>query len=1565
MEILRGQVVIEAEVAKALAEVEAATQQIRRSMAEVDQMDAEAEVRVDTRRLRRQIAEAKAEIKSLEAEKIDIRGELNDDDRKRISADLKRLRKELKELESEELIVRVNDDELKDLEKTTKRVTKAEEDRQKAFRDMARVQAEALRMDTRRSNELQRQHVLHAQTTRDIAKLRSSYAKLLALKPKMERQSWLGGQDAIQELDKLNSELEFTRRKIVALGGTYRDVKPHEEDQVSRLQKWGQSLGSVRLQMGFFSATLRQTATAFTLLGPVLFALGGQIASLVGVLGTGLAGAIAVSTAGVIGFGGAALGVGLIMKPLIADLQDAKKASDAYGDAVRKYGKGSSEAKTAQEKLNKTLGDIGPAARQGFAQLGQLSDRWSKLTAGNRTSFFDTFGKGIKLASSYLPMFARESNKTFKTAMQAGEDWIDLFDSPQARGGIQQMLSGFRAAIPGLNSGFMSLAKTIGAIGKSASRWLEPLSEGFADWADNLFKSINTGKLDGQIDRLVGHMRDIGHFAQSAGRMLAAFFNSGANEGANLLNTLTDIFNSWTAWMNSAAGQKGLADFFSQANQIGSQFIGTIAQIGIALFEFSAAFAPLSQGALAFVHAISSVVAAIMSLAPARAILTAIGGALAGAFVVGRIAAAVVALNALRTALVSLQVAGGISGMFASMFNPLMAAGAAIGALIAIAAMIPGQMSAAEQGLNNFKAAVDATNTAIKQLNQIDADAISSGLDVASAKLGVAEAQRTLNQAVSQYGPNSLEARRATIGLQMAQDYLATTTEDFSSTLEKQGRVAQRTFEKQNGAYLEQSRLVQDLRDNVADLRRQHENNPAVTTQERVTEAVRELNKEEARLIDLRQAADRANQRVMQSDLQMLRAKNKSVGVVKGLGDAWSDVKDVMSGVSAAGQKAIGGIFKADPKKASAVVRQVAKAVNYGLGQRANQILINPKLNDGQVLKQLRGLTNQAQVLVEPKVRKGKAEREIKNLGQGKTATINAKAETKQAKRQFSQLTGKQLVQRIAIRADDGDAISKLNRVQRYNLKQKLLRMGANPAAVMAAIALINNKKIPAKIAQFKAETNEAEAGNKKVQGFKNKSVDLTARWTGQADVAMAQSAIDSVQGKTVYLDLVTRRSGGAAAGGPVGFASGGAVAPSPSQQERHARSAERADVRQNRGGIYRRPSLLVGEENKKEYVISTNDSYRGANINYLRAAASEFGYALNPIEMAAAGKGAGKAFSDKRYNKMTGRGSKKTPKAQDLAETRTRYDWLKEQIASYEAAGSNERTKQDRLIEAGTRTTYDKPKLLKPYESALDLYPKLRKTIRNMIDGLRSNLGRQLSIDRGISDKGKNNDLYRLRKRVKELRRSTPKEERDKSGKTTNRKEIREHEKQIRIAEKQLQDATERNQNAKSKIPGLKDRIAQLQRELKLSLPNDRDALVNTIEQIKLDQPGSSGGGDPIGIQMGAFDASRYELFKQFGSNVAGAYSAPASGMPVVPGAPIVGGSSSSGPSFYASGGSSSSGPMGLASGAPRAGGYAAPAAAVAGGKTVNQTINISEPPPDPHSFTKQLGWEAAAMLG
>jgi hypothetical protein len=114
----------------------------------------------------------------------------------------------------------------------------------------------------------------------------------------------------------------------------------------------------------------------------------------------------------------------------------------------------------------------------------------------------------------------------------------------------------------------------------------------------------------------------------------------------------------------------------------------------------------------------------------------------------------------------------------------------------------------------------------------------------------------------------------------------------------------------------------------------------------------------------------------------------------------------------------------------------------------------------------------------------------------------------------------------------------------------------------------------------------------------------------------------------------------------------------------------------------------------------------------------------------------------------------------------------------------------------------------------------------------------------------------------------------------------------------------------------------------------------------------------------MGAFDASRYELFKQFGSNVAGAYSAPASGMPVVPGAPVVGGSSSSGPNFYSAGGSSSSGPMGLSSGAPRAAGYAA-AAGAGGGKTVNQTINISEPPPDPHSFTKQLGWEAAAMLG
>ena len=1597
-DIAHGRVVIDIDVDRAMAELEAAKGQIRKTLSDVDRMDAEASVSIDKKALRRDIAEIKAEIKALEADKIELDAVLHKEARRDLDRQIKKLKSDLADHQAVEILVKVDDAELKDLEKAEKKLA-ATRKRNAAEFESSMMREGRLHMEAikRRDREMTQEGQLHLLARRravdtrkqavEVEKLRASYAKLYAETQRAEKSALFGDPKAVNAHRRLLADLDLHREKITQLGGAYKDLEDsrtlrsfdtHESSK--SVGNMIRSLASVRLQMGFFSATLRQAATGFTLLGPVIFGVAGQIAALVGVLGTGLAGALAVSTAGAIGFAGAALGVGLIIKPMIGDLMDAKKASDAYGDAVRKYGKDSTQAQTAQEKLNKTLGDIGPEAREGFKELGQMSDKWSKLTQGNRKPFFETMGKGIKLASSYLPMFARESNKTFKAASDAAEDWIGMFDAPEARVGLQNMLSNFRGAIPGLNAGFMSIGKTIGKIGSSASRWLKPLSEGFSDWADNMFNSLDkNGGLDGKIDRIVGHMRQIGQFAQSAGSMLATFFNAGANEGATLLQTLTSISDRWKAWMQTSAGQQGLADFFRQANQIGSQFVATLATIGVALFEFSTAFAPLSQGFVSVISGITQVVAALMSLEGARTVVTMIGGALAGAFVASKFMAAYQAITMLVSGLRALGTANAAASL-ASMTNPILALAAAAGAAAALIMTMGGSATSAEQSLQNLQSMADSTKESITSLNQINMDMISGSLSLASANLAVAEAQRNHNRAIQQYGKGSLEARRAALGVRQAQQYAAEAQDQYSASLDKQGNKAEAIFSRQNQLYLDQQGNVNSLRQSLEVLDRKRRASGATQRdQELYASKLREVMDAEQKLARMRVLADKANNAIFQSDLMRLRSQEKAVGVVKGLGEAWKEIKTITSGIDFRGQDAIAGIFKNAPKQASAVVRQVHAAVQKGLGSKANQILINPKLNDNQVLNQLRQLTSKVRgkALVEASVKTDKADRQIKQLGQGKTATINAKANTKQAQRDMSKLSGKQLVNRITIRANNNEAMSKLNAVQRYNLRRKLVNMGANDGAARAAIRIINSQKLTDKKLKFLAETAAAERGNQKVQGFKDKDLKLNASWEGAGDVAAANAAIASIPpSKTTTLTTVHKdvyQSSGRASGGFHSFASGGVKSPMPAQEKRYAASADRADRRQARPGIYKRPTLLVGEENRKEYVISTNDSYRGVNEGYLRAAANEFGYDLAPMEMAAGGKGKGY----KPLKPMTGH---KPKKGYGQAKRFPRYDYLSGKVSYWDDRGSNLETKRSLMLEAGETTG------VPSIDSILQSHMNEKKALENLRDWIRStisNMQKKTGLGKafGSSDRERKwgNEVIKLKRKIRRKRGTRPKDAPD--GWSQEKKKVRATaqrtwDKELQDLQDDLTKAQNKRDTARNKTRDLNSEMGRFKRELEQQMPGQFATLQNDIDRWKyikdgkIDDPtkptDSSGGSDstPMGVQLGQLDAARYENFRQFGSNIAALGPGAVSGG--VPGGPSGYAASGAAPSAYKSAAGGSAGAYAALSGQPAAARAAqAGAASAGGGKTITQNITIAEPPPDPHSFTRQLGWEAAAMLG
>ncbi|MFG2670855.1 hypothetical protein [Streptomyces sp. NPDC048445] len=105
------------------------------------------------------------------------------------------------------------------------------------------------------------------------------------------------------------------------------------------------------------------------------------------------AGAVAVAT---LAFTGALI-------PQISALSEASEAEKKYDDAVKKSGKTSAEAVTAQLEYQRAMADLPPETRKAAVALGLLKDSakaWSDSLAGDT---MPAFTKGLAVANALLP----------------------------------------------------------------------------------------------------------------------------------------------------------------------------------------------------------------------------------------------------------------------------------------------------------------------------------------------------------------------------------------------------------------------------------------------------------------------------------------------------------------------------------------------------------------------------------------------------------------------------------------------------------------------------------------------------------------------------------------------------------------------------------------------------------------------------------------------------------------------------------------------------------------------------------------------------------------------------------------------------------------------------------------------------------------------------------------------------------------------------------------------------------------------------------------------------------
>jgi hypothetical protein len=1266
------------------AELAAFKAKVDRDFAELERKKAEASLQLKSTEFDRKIKEAKDELDYLNMRRAQATVDLA---KKHFDEKIAAAKAQIKDLDKQRATIRIDTKELRAAAAQERLLAKERGLSERAALQQAKAEK---RLATARDKAVTRAIKERA----ELAKLSAEYEKLrgrqIALQ-KSARGIFSSRSVALatkegRALARVGTEADYVKHRIEKLGGSVVDLDPAIQRNNTLLGRWLDRLGDTSIRIGPITTSIKGLGVGLGLLGPLIFELGGGLVSLVGTLGEGLAGAATVGAGALSGLALSAAGISFIVGPMIGEFKEVTSAAEALHKAELKYGKGSTEAATATEKLNHQLHGVSAGAREAFHAYGGIKDEWKSLTAAARPAAFDAFGESLKTVQALLPAFASESVKTTQVASRAWSGWMKSLRSGEAQSILKSIMSDFRASIPGLTDGLGSLIAMFGRLSAAGAHFLPGLSNGFAEWADNLESAVGGGKeLERDVGGLVNQMRDLGHLAQDSGSFLVHLFDASADSGNDLVKSLDSVIQRWDKWTQTAEGKRGLNEFFEDSEETSKNFMSTLGHLMQLLFQFSRATAPVANGLLKIATFIGDLVQSANDLVGVKQIFQGLGIALAGLWVAGK----------------AMAFANGIQAVTKSLYG--LAAGTA-----AVEAAQAGGLGSILFGRGRKATTVASTGDdaarAAKQLALFGgaagaAEAATGGLAARAGLLAAA-----LNPAV--LIPVGVTAGLVGLALLLKEDRrsIEDIREEFrdagqqisSSMTESAAHVDQfiasqhRSIKANNAAAAARARLI-----NL-----QKENAPA----EKVTRAVEDLAAAEKQQVATSMARGVFNRRQIQDQRQLVAGARQRVATAKeeirvlslnrqqynegnemqrlgfdldkntrelarakrDLATASRDVAAAqkqeavtaipyerqLKGLAPITQQAANGLRKLAETIGVTATRKIGKFVDPKDVQRVTELGNKlTKLGRGGQVKSVAVKSQGADQTIAKLQRLQKQTNRVESA----RATIKVGANDQQAQSKLKRLSalsqrlaGTKSTVQILARSDNAEQAiqrlkSNLNRLVTKQYKAELKaedKSGQTASNFHHRIQGVASKKYQARITAIDDASAKAKTAkqNADAAGRAKPKINITAN-NAQAlgAISAVQGALAGLQDKTVHVNVVTSKSGGFA-GGPgamyySNFATGGI-------NDREIQRANEKAVTQRSGPSFRvnRPTMLVGEQapSHPEYVIATNPAYQSDNEHYLEDAAGEFGYELVPAYKKGKGSGKGKKGAGKKSTAET-----------------------------------------------------------------------------------------------------------------------------------------------------------------------------------------------------------------------------------------------------------------------------------------------------------------------------------------
>lgn len=740
MEVARGTIQIDLNDRGAAAGMRRVQAEVERGLERLDGQRAEADIGADLSELKRNLKEAEARLKGYRLKQQQEAKKLADfEDRQLRGAVLNRQKANAKaadEAYKQQLrLVQPLRDQRKELDESLRvlkltnkqndlnaRQTTTELANRKKLADAHAKQLVAVEREEVAVNKLQKRYLQLANQQRKLDVKRTPFRKEERVKLQLDK----AGVRA--EMAALLAEL-----KVIGREGVDIPVRPDVKGFRLALAKGMDSLrgfgdklagiGQTAVRVGPFTTSLKGLGVALAFLGPLLTSVLGSLTSLVGVMGTGLAGATALAGAGMAGFGLAAIGAFTVLKPLVAQFKNATQASSAYAKAVREHGKGSDEAAKKLKVLESVLGHVDKQTVENFKSAGDLAHNWENLTKPSRAAAFSVIGNALKSTSDILPQFASRTNTMFGALKTGLNTWVTgLRGSLSKGGGLDNIFGNFNKAIPDLMSGLGSVATVIGRIAESASKMLlGDAAGGFSAWGKRLEAAVQPGtKLNNQIERLGEHAKSVGRFFMALGRIIGTVLNGSADAGKDLVDTMTNALNRWNDFLRSDDGGDKMSKFFSRSAGDAKALYGAIAPLATAFVGWASNLTPFVTGILTGIGYIGRFIGALTKLVGMTGAIGTLGATIGLMWSIGKIGAFIARLAA-ATAGMKAFIATARAG--AGITAAITAGGAARGAVLG---------AGAAAGAGEIRAASGAATAATGAFAGLSAASIAATAGVAA-----------------------------------------------------------------------------------------------------------------------------------------------------------------------------------------------------------------------------------------------------------------------------------------------------------------------------------------------------------------------------------------------------------------------------------------------------------------------------------------------------------------------------------------------------------------------------------------------------------------------------------------------------------------------------------------------------------------------------------------------------------------------------------------------------------------------------------------------------------------